>query len=188
MRTTAYLLLSSLFFSCAINIAAQDSSPLTKQRVKLKHKSRIGFKYDKFKDQTTVRVGPYFMTGGMEYAMTNSQFEMIAAFSVPGQKLVKPVGSVTLAFESKSKEWKFLNERNLYALVNGERLNLGEAVRDSDVRRGGVSEFLSVSVPYETFIKIANGKTVEMKLGEKEFKLKDEHLEGFRDLASRMVP
>jgi len=60
--------------------------------------------------------------------------------------------------------------------------------RDSDIKLGGVNEALAVSVPYETFLKIANGTSVEMKLGVKEFKLKDEHLEGFRDLASRMVP
>jgi len=74
-------------------------------------------------------------------------------------------------------------------LVDGE-ISLGRAARDSDVELGSMKKFLAVNLPYTTLLKIANGKNVDMKLGRKEFKLKDEdeHLEGFRDLASRMVP
>lgn len=60
--------------------------------------------------------------------------------------------------------------------------------RDSDVKLGSVKEFLAASLTYNTFLKIANGKSVETKLGRKEFKLNDDHLEGFRDLAGRMMP
>ena len=173
--------------ACVASCMAQYVKPAP-AKIKLKHKSRIGMMYDKFKDESTVIVGPYFLTSGMEYALTNSQFQMMAAFTFTGQKLEKPVDHVTLAFLSSSKEWTFLQDQDLYVLVDGERLSLGKAERDSDIKLGGVKEYLGVSLPYDTFLKIANGKNVEMKLGPKEFKLKDEHLEGFRDLASRMVP
>jgi len=184
-RTISLLLI--LAFAFAVSILAQSVKP-PPAKFKLKHKSRISSSYDKFKDQTIVRVGPYVLTGTMDYVMTSSQFFMMGAFTFEGQKLDNPVGNATIAFLSKSKDWKFLKDRSLYALADGERLDLGTAEHDSDVRLGGLSESLAVSVPYDTFVKIANGTNVEMKLGTKEFKLKDEHLEGFRDLASRMVP
>jgi hypothetical protein len=40
----------------------------------------------------------------------------------------------------------------------------------------------------DTFTKIANASKVEMRFGNKEIKLKDEHLEGFRALTIRMIP
>jgi len=49
-------------------------------------------------------------------------------------------------------------------------------------------ETLAVSLPYDVFVKIANGKTVKMQAGRREFKLKEEHLEALRDIVSRMTP
>ncbi len=83
--------------------------------------------YDKFKDQTTVRVGPYVLTRTMDYMMTSSQFFMMGVFTFAGQRLEKPVGNVTIAFLSKSKDLKFLNDSDLYVLADGERFNLGQA-------------------------------------------------------------
>ena len=145
-------------------------------------------RYDRFKDETTVTVGPYFLSSGMDLVMTNSRFELMASFSHNGQKLQRPVERATIGFLSSSKDWKFLRDQSVYVLADDQRFDLGPAGRDSDLRIGGVSEILAVNVPYETFKKIANSSQVEMRFGKKEIKLKDEHLEGFRDLASRMVP
>lgn len=124
----------------------------------------------------------------MDLVMTNSRFELMAFFTYDGQKLQRPVERATIGFLSSSKDWKFLKDRSVYVLADGQRFDLGTGERDSDLRIGRVSEILAVNVPYETFAKIANSSRVEMRFGTKEIKLKDEYLEGFRDLASRMVP
>jgi hypothetical protein len=120
--------------------------------------------------------------------MTNSQFQLMALFRFDGQALSKRVEKASIGFLSSSKDWKFLKDVSVYVLADGERFNLGTAERDSDIHLGGVSEILVVDVPYDSFAKIANSAKVEMRFGNKEIKLKDEHLEGFRDLASRMIP
>lgn len=145
-------------------------------------------RYDRFKDETTVTVGPYFLSSGMDLVMTNSRLELMVSFIYNGQKLQRPVERVTIGFLSSSKDWKFLRDQSVHVLADDQRFDLGSAERDSDLRMGGVSEILAVNVLYETFSKIANSSKVEMRFGNKEIKLKDEHLEGFRDLASRMVP
>lgn len=172
---------------CAAGCLAQSVKP-EPSKIKLKHKSRISMDYDKFKDETTVTVGPYFLSSGLDLVMTNSQFEILGMFIFTGQKLAAPIDVLTIAFISSSKDWQFLNDQDLYVLVDGERLNLGKARRNSNVKLGRVKEMLAVDVGFDVFSSIANGTKVEMKLGPKELKLKDEHLEGFRDLASRTRP
>lgn len=111
-------------------------------------------RYDRFKDQTTVTVGPYFLSSGMDLVMTNSRFELMASFTYDGQKLQRPVERAIIGFLSSSKDWKFLKDQSVYVLADDQRFDLGSAERDSDLRIGRVSEMLVVNVPYETFAKI----------------------------------
>ena len=90
--------------------------------------------------------------------MTNSRFELMTAFTFNGQKLETRVDNVNIAFLSTSKDWKFLNDQDVYALVDGKRFSLGRAARDSDVKLGSMKEFLAVNLPYTTLLKIANGR------------------------------
>jgi len=181
------LVFITVYFAALIFSVGQSVDP-PPGKLKLKHKSRIAMRYDRFKDQTTVTVGPYFLSSGLDLVMTNSRFELMALFTFEGQKLQRSIERATIGFLSSSKDWKFLKDRSVFVLADGQRFDLGTAERDSDLRIGRVSEILAVSVPYETFAKIANSSKVEIRFGSKEIKLKDEHLEGFRDLASRMVP
>src|SRR5438874_1391008 len=100
----------------------------------------------------------------------------------------KTVETFYIGFDYSGKEWEFLKERDVYALVDGERMKFGEAARDSDINLGSVKEVLSIAVGADAFEKIANAKVVEMKLGDREFKLKAEHLQAFHDLLSLSKP
>jgi hypothetical protein len=187
LRPFGWIILLCVTFAAQTIGTCQSIDP-PPSKLKLKHKSRVAMRYDRFKDLTTVTVGPYFLSSGMDLVMTNSRFELLASFTYNGQKLQRPVERATIGFLSSSKDWKFLRDQSVYVLADGQRFDLGSAERDSDLRTGGVSEILVVNVPFETFAKIANSTKVEMRFGSKEIKLKDEHLEGFRDLSSRMVP
>src|SRR5262249_50987036 len=155
------IFLSIHFAALAFGVGQSVEPPPSK--LKLKHKSRIAMRYDRFKDQTTVTVGPYFLSNGMDLVMTNSRFELMASFSCNSRTLQEPVKRATIGFLSSSKDWKFLNDQSVYVLADGQRFDLGLAQRDSDLRMGGVSEILAVDVPYKTFAKIANSSKVEMR-------------------------
>ena len=45
-----------------------------------------------------------------------------------------------------------------------------------------------MTITAEQFAGIAAGKAVEVKVGAKEFKIKEEHLQAFRDLISLTTP
>ncbi len=161
---------------------AQDDKPQPPAKRQFNHKAKIESKYDRFEDETHVRLESKRVLGGFM-----EDVKMGASFFYKGQKLSTPEYFIIL-FVSDTKGWRFLDEaqRELVALADGQRISIGTLDRDSKVRSGGwVSEIMVKEVPYETFLKIVNAKKVEMKLGRYEFELKEEHLEALRDLASR---
>lgn len=149
-------------------------------------RARFETKYDKFKDETTVQFKRLPLTGTGRRVWSGETLYLVGAFHFKGQTLATPVKVAYLGFISESENWLYLRDKNLIALIDGERLDLGSADRDSNVRLGKVSELLVFEIPHETLLKIANGTSVEMQLASREFKLKDNHLFALRELAERM--
>jgi hypothetical protein len=89
-----------------------------------------------------------------------------------------------LLFRSRSKEWQFLKNHEMYMLIDGDRVSLGEAEYDGDIERSGVSEFMGYLIPRDLFERLSSARQVELKIGRWEVALKDEHLQAFRDLLS----
>jgi hypothetical protein len=135
-------------------------------------------KYDKYKDITVV---------SLMVSLNRIDPDLsIGAYFIYDGKEVKTPSALTLSFVSKSEDWKYLRSSTLYFLVDGKRLNIGEMEREGSVGNGYVLEFLSVSIPTETFLKIISGSEIEGQLFTTEFKLSEEQLEAFKDFASRM--
>jgi hypothetical protein len=188
------VLVATLTLSCLTahaqtpKVRAAGGDDLRDRAKKFKNGKRFFVKYDKFKDQTMVFVGPFSLTGSMEYAFTSSTISIYAAFVFKGQKTDQPVDTLTLGFVHTGKEWQFLKSSDVYVLADGERMVLGEGSRDSDLKIGSVEETVEVTLSADMFSKIANSKVVEMKVGSREFKLKDEHLQALHDLLSLTKP
>lgn len=145
---------------------------------------RFSVSYDKFKDESWVDVGPFVVGGDMRYFTTGSQFYMTARFRFAGETVSKPVNNFALWFRASGRDWQFLKSRDLHALIDGERFDLGEGKHDGDVGRRGVSEAIGFLIPSEVFQKLANAQRAELRVGNFELTLKDEHKEAFRDLLS----
>lgn len=145
--------------------------------------SRFSVKYDKFKDRTVVDVGPFVVGGDMKYALSGSRLYMTGRFSRSGSEGKSPA-TFSLWFRATGRDWEFLKTRNLYALIDGTRFDLGEGKYDADLRRRNVSESLGFPVPVDVFQKLGAAKSAELKIGRIELTLKDEHKEAFRDLLS----
>lgn len=188
MRKTLVLL---LLLTLCPPFLVQDK-PQTEADFKLKIKGfknnkRFAVDYDKFKDQTRIAVGTFSVGGDGTYIMSGAMLSMGAYFFFNGKELKDEVAHYILYFNSSSTDWRFLRDSRLYALVDGERFELGEGTRRSEVRRGGVTEQLLYKLPAETFKKFADAKLVEFRVGAVELKLKDEHMIAFRDLQSLAV-
>jgi len=161
--------------------SANPGSADIQQRIKnFRNSKRFSVRYDKFRNDTIVSVGPFFIGGTKSYVVRGFQLEMTAYLLLDKG----PIDHIYLRFDSSSRDWTFLKNSELLALVDGERMQFGEGDRDSDIRRGGVSESMIYPIPIERFLKMGQAASTELKIGRVELTLKDEHKEAFRDLVS----
>jgi len=171
----------------------------TPQRI-LKYSGEIETTYDQIKGITTVRLIPMQVYGephtSLEY-IGGDEARFSASFTYLGQTLRAQPKTVLFSLISTSEDWKYSDFRKLTALVDGKRLNLGplEHVPSFTVSASAnpksddyISQWIAISLTYKTFVRIANGKKVKIRMGPREFKLEKNHHEALRNLATRMVP
>lgn len=169
----------------------------------LKNRKNYIFNYDRFKDRTAIGSKPHdllttgehmataFLTGlnsgqvagGQEPVGFPSVFVIGEGFTYEGKMLCSEP-TFAIYFSADSGSWEFLKDHHLYAIIDGERLDLGDGTHDGDIHYTGVSEQLAFVLTREQFAKFANGKSVEIKLGTIERKLKPERVGEFADLLS----
>src|SRR6266511_2182855 len=171
----------------------------TPQRI-FTHDREIETSYDQVKEITTVRLNP-MQVYGEPLASSNyiggDEARFNASFTYPGRTLRAQPKRVLFSLVSTSEDWKYTDSRKLTALVDGKRLKLGpqEHVPSFTVNAFAnantgdyISQGIAVSLPYKTFLRIANGKKVQIRMGPREFGLEKNHLEALRSLATWMVP
>jgi hypothetical protein len=97
-----------------------------------------------------------------------------------------------LIFETKDWDRRHTpDQRELSAVADGEKVKLGKMQlinQDVDSHRTVevMKEVLEVSIPYQTFTKLALAESLEMKVGNTLFELGDKNLAAFRDLNNRV--
>lgn len=140
-------------------------------------------KYDKFKDETTVSIGPDYVD-----VKNGARLEIAAYFSHKGQDETNGL-IIGLAFYSSSRHWRFIDDDHLFALIDGERLDLGLPISNDRrlARRVGVDESLAFALSREHLRKLSHATKVEMQLGRVEFRLKDKFLKDLKEL-NGMLP
>jgi hypothetical protein len=152
-------------------------------RGKYKHSKKIVEKYDRFKDRTVVFLYGLTVKGGFSRSVG-----MATIFNSPGHTVQMPQ-YVEVFFTSASRQWQIGGDRGLIILADGARYDYGQT-KLTDVYISGdiIVDGMDVHIPTPDFLKIINAKTVEMRLGDAEFKLAPDHMEALRDFASRMNP
>jgi len=176
----------------------QDANT-TPQRI-LTYSGEIETSYDKVKEVTTVRLNP-MQVYGEPLSSSNyigaDEAKFNVSFTYPGRTLRAQPKRVLFSLVSTSEDWKYTDFRKLTALVDGKRLNLGpmEQIPSFTVNPSAnvnsddyIIQGIAISLRYKTFLRIANGKRVQIRMGPREFELTRNHLEALRDLATRMVP
>ena len=183
--------LSLVFTLHSVMLAQATRSPSDlKQKTKaLKNSLRFSVRYYESLDSTRVSVGPFNVSGTPASISPRGTLWMTADFSFRGHNLKEQVDGINLTFDSESGGWLFPDNRDVYAMVDGGRVKLGEvARRDSYHRHHSVSERVIYKLPIDAFSKIANGKAVELRVGSVFLQLKDEHLAAFKGLLSLTEP
>jgi len=154
----------------------------TPQRI-FTHDREIETSYDQVKEITTVRLNP-MQVYGEPLASSNyiggDEARFNASFTYPGRTLRAQPKRVLFSLVSTSEDWKYTDFRKLTALVDGKRLKLGpqEHVPSFTVNASAnanfddyISQGIAISLTYKTFLRIASGKKVQIRMGPREFEL-----------------
>jgi hypothetical protein len=148
---------------------------------------RYKISYDKFESKTSVLYLGDVLNSTINYMSTGGMIDILAAFSFEDDKLSKSADEFVLAFNAEGKDWQFLRNQHLFVIADGERMDLGEGEIESDVNRklfGGyqTTELLSFNVSRNQFEKLANAKSLELKVINREFKIKPSTQMGFKNI------
>ena len=193
-----FILTLAVVTACA-TLGLGQHADTTPQRIST-HNGKVETSYDQIKEITTVRLYPMQVYGeplASSQYIGSDEASFNASFTYSGRTLRAQPKRVLFSLISTSQDWKYTDFRKLTALVDGRRLTLGplEHVPSFTVNASAnpnsddyIRQGIAVSLPYKTFLRIANGKKVHIRMGPREFELGKNHLEALRDLATRMVP
>jgi hypothetical protein len=159
------------------------------------HDGKFETKYDRFEDETIVRVGTTLSKPSeARYEAIGPILSMVAGFAYRGQFLRTAPRFITVGFQvfvyvgNRRFQGIFNNNDKLIVLADGERFTATMKREVLTDNAGGIFENVSTSFDYLDFLRIANSKNVEMRAGTREIKLRESDLEALRDLASRTAP
>ncbi|MDQ3819832.1 MAG: hypothetical protein M3362_19455 [Acidobacteriota bacterium] len=176
------MLLLLLFGCILVEVYAQEPTFSPPPKRKYKHADKIETTFDQAKNITTVRLGR------MRVLDTANFLELTLFYTYPGQTPATPK-NVALGIMARTPDGHFSNKRELVVKADKYILKFGQMELLQNIPFGGGStQVLATTVPYDVFLRIANAKNIEMKLGDVEFLIKDDQLEAIRDLASRTAP
>jgi hypothetical protein len=171
---------------------AQANAPLP-----LKHGGKIESAYDGFARETVVALKRMVVTceaaRGLQSSLKGLCVSLQVSLHCPGRQL-EYVRRATVRLTFEAKDWDARHpagQRDLSAVADGETVRLGRMTLVSQgVGEGWLAEdakeTLEVSVPYETFLKLARAEHVEMSVGKTTFPLRDKNVAALRDLGSRV--
>jgi hypothetical protein len=161
------------------------------------HGGKIESKYDGFNHETVVALKKMRVNcggaKGFESTMKDICVSVAASLHAPGMQLdYVRYAKLQLIFETKDWDRRHpLDQRELIIVADGETLKLGKmglVKQDLDTDRllDVMKEVLEVSIPYQTFNKIAHAEIVEIKVGNTMFELREKNMAALRDLNNRV--
>ena len=133
--------------------------------------------YERFKDQSTIKLKPQRI---LQAARPHESLDLGAEAIIKGAVPAQPK-EVNLLFTSETEKWKYFEEAEAIFIVDGKRIEAGKAHATGTLPgRSTIQEKLKLAIPFETFMMIAGGRQVEMKLGPTELQLAGKDLGGLR--------
>ncbi len=182
---TLFLFWLVLIFLLPTSIDAQKKKTLPKvgdQRVaapitrRFNHRFTIDFSYDQFEDRTKVQMR----------LPVNAVESIHFAYFFKGQKLrVAPTDIIFMFFKDTGREFLF-PVTDFVILTDRDRMRV-KMVEANDLIVDGKNPY-TAKLDYPTFLKMANAKTLDVKIGDFAISFDNEAMEALKDFASRSSP
>lgn len=161
----------------------QESRAITLQQTASEEKEKINIGYSEEDNITRI------MLNGIEIPKHKDRFSIGAAFQFEGKVLKERPCCVTLFFNSFSvTDRRYEKNHDLTLWADGVKLRSGPINYDWNLLGTWLQETLWISITYENFSKLTNGKNAKAQLGSFQFDLTREQIEGLRELEARMKP
>lgn len=167
---------------------AQDVGTTPAPKSKPRESVRIYQQYDKSKEETITSIRP-IPPAGHTFVSVGPGLDINVYYTYPG-KTPAPPKSIIISIIDSSPELQYENNRELTVKADGQTYRLGRM----DYRQvpefsfGGFIGKLLLSIPVETFNRIAGAKKVHLKLGSFDYDLEEHDLRKWRALASTTTP
>lgn len=190
---------SILTFAQAENTTSKTIEELKQQAKSFKDRGKYQIHYDKFEDTSIARFsGNNLVTTGEQFgaALATAMGGRSSISSIPilllgggflftGDALKESPKDYFIYFDYSGESWAFLKNSKLIFLVDDERIQFGDGEADRSIKKqGGVKEIIGFKASKEDLLKIGNGKSVELKIGTLERKLKPEQAQMFLNIIS----
>ena len=181
-----------LIHPTAILSQVQSSAPAAQKPVN--HGGKIESKYDGFNYETVVRLQKMKVTcdGVRDNFAKDACVSIDVSLHCPGVQL-NYVRDVTLQIVFENKDWVHihpLDQRDLSVVIDTETFKLGRMRLANTAVPGKWDtklEVLETAIPYAVFKKIARSQSVEMRVGQGAFELREKNRLALRDLDSRVI-
>jgi hypothetical protein len=148
------------------------------------HSVKIDTTYDSVRDKTTVRLAPVKISGDKD---KYHSLHMSPSFSYPGRQLRVPS---TIDFELQTVvKGKLRVDLYVVFIVDGETIFLSSnrwGIKRPVAGRNWMGERLVFNMPYQTLLKMAAAKTVQIKMDAVMFELGEGPMQAIRDFAKHL--
>jgi hypothetical protein len=153
-----------------------DSRLVAPPNRQFNHRFTIDFNYDKFEDRTKVQMR----------LPVNAVESVHFAYFFKGEKLrVAPTDVIFMFFKDKDREFLF-PVTDFVILTDRDRMRV-KMVEAKDLIVDGKNPY-TAKLDYATFLKMANAKRLDVKIGDFEISFDEEAMEALKDFASRTSP
>ncbi len=147
-----------------------------------RHDFEISQEYDKFKDQTILR-----LELGVVWKNSDNKMELDVFQRFKGIGRGTQDGLARLFFSSVGHDgWRYLQHHPIVFLVDGDRMNF-DPKYDGEVGDGSVLEYFWVSPSKNQLLTILKSKEVQVRVGLDEFALTDTHLSALKEFFSYLA-
>lgn len=190
--TLCCVFLTLLASVCAQTTVRQPAPPAPPD-----HGGKIESTYDGFAHETIVALRRMSVTceavRGLQSTLKGVCVSLQAALHCPGKQLdYVRRATIRLTFETKNWDSRHpAEQRELMAVADGETIRLGRmtlvsnAVAESWLAEDA-KEVFEISVPYESFLKLARAGSAALSVGRTAFALRDKNIAALRDLNNRV--
>lgn len=198
MISRARVYLAVIVGCIAVSIGPGAGHDVAQERATKKN-DHIVTKYDKSKNETTVKLKPIALTGlsaerQQIQDIPTHQMDLEISFKYPGQEMTKQVDTATLRFSSTSRNYFFMKGQSVIAVLDknlpgkDRAMQLGITDYKSDLKFNSVyQEFMTISIPFAALEAITRAETLEIYVGPVAYTLKEKQFQDLREFGSYML-